>query len=99
MEYPRLVNNYPVHVYETGPDGQDFEVRYPDGRSIARGTSSWLITNNARYLKWVTNSYDLDFILNNVPLSAEINYLAESRFNESIAILCRVRISWKKNHL
>ena len=162
---------------------RDFEVSYPDGRSIARATSSWLIidrdtkriqrpdnnlnllnselagekafprnamklepaaengrctskfhvtisdldvnlhTNNARYLKWVTDSYDLDFILINVPLSAEINYLAESRFNESIAIniseesndrnvlnhsimrtsdnteLCRVRISWKKNHL
>jgi medium-chain acyl-[acyl-carrier-protein] hydrolase len=162
---------------------RDFEVSFPDGRSIARATSSWLIidldtkriqrpdnnlsrlnselpgektfprnamklesavgndcnsrpfrvtisdldinlhTNNTRYLKWVTDSYDLDFILNNVPLSAEINYLAESRFNESSAIniskesndsnvlnhsimrtsdnteLCRVRISWKKNHL
>jgi len=216
MEYPKLEKNYPVHVYETGPDGRlnlhsffnylqdiasdhalqlgfgrddlmkqnhfwvlsriysemsfwpswgetiilktwprgtdrlfairDFEARYPDGRPVARATSSWLIidrdtkriqrpdnnltrlnselmcekafpgnamklepaggnvrntppfhvtisdldvnlhTNNARYLKWVTDSYDLDFILKNVPLSAEINYLAESRFNESIAI-------------
>ena len=253
MEYPRLEKNYPVHVYETGPDGRlnlhslfdylqdiasdhavqlgfgrddlmkqnhfwvlsriyaeiiflpswgetirlktwprgtdrlfairDFEACYPNGRPVARATSSWLIidrdtkriqrpdsnlsrlnsdlpgekafprnamkletavrnnrntppfhvtindldvnlhTNNARYLKWVTDSYDLDFILNNVPLSAEINYLAESHFNESIAIttseesndsnvlnhsimrtsdnteLCRVRISWKKNHM
>jgi acyl-ACP thioesterase len=125
---------------------RDFEARYPDGRSIAHATSSWLIvdrdtkriqrpennlsllnseltdekalprnamklelayengrstppfhvsisdldinlhTNNARYLKWITDSYDLDFILNNVPLSAEINYLAESRFNDNIAI-------------
>jgi acyl-ACP thioesterase len=216
MEYQKLEKEYPVHVYETGPDGRlnlhslfdyfqdiasdhavllgfgrddlmkknhfwvlsriyaeisvwpswgesisvktwtrgtdrlfalrDFEVRYPEGRSIARATSSWLIidrdtkriqrpennlsllnseltdekalprnamklepdsengrstppfhvsisdldinlhTNNARYLKWVTDSYDLDFILNNVPLSAEINYLAESRFNDNIAI-------------
>jgi medium-chain acyl-[acyl-carrier-protein] hydrolase len=46
-----------------------------------------LHTNNTSYLKWVTDSYDLDFILNNVPLSAEINYLAESRFNESIVIM------------
>jgi len=46
-----------------------------------------LHTNNARYLKWVTDSYDLDFILKNVPLSAEINYLAESRFNDSIAVM------------
>jgi acyl-ACP thioesterase len=216
MEYPRLEKNYPVHVYQTGPDGRlnlhslfdylqdiasdhavqlgfgrddlmkqnhfwvlsriyaeisiwpswgetisvktwprgtdklfairDFEVRYPDGRPVARATSSWLIidletkriqrpdnnlsllnselagekefirnamklepasgngrstskfnvtisdldinlhTNMSRYPKWVTDSYDLDFILNNVPLSAEINYLAESHINESIAI-------------
>jgi medium-chain acyl-[acyl-carrier-protein] hydrolase len=216
MEYQKLEKEYPVHVYETGPDGRlnlhslfdyfpaiasdhavllgfgrddlmkqnhfwvlsriyaeitvwpswgesinvktwtrgtdrlfavrDFEARYPDGRSIAHATSSWLIvdrdtkriqrpennlsllnseltdekalprnamklefasengrstppfhvslsdldinlhTNNARYLKWITDSYDLDFILNNVPLSAEINYLAESRFNDNIAI-------------
>ncbi len=126
---------------------RDFEARYPDGRSVARATSSWLIidrdsrriqrpdnnlskydpdspgekalsrnaiklepadpnghrtqqfsvrisdldinlhTNNARYLKWVTDSYDLDFVLRNVPLSAEINYLAESRYNDSIAIV------------
>jgi acyl-ACP thioesterase len=45
-----------------------------------------LHTNNVRYLKWVTDSYDLDFILNNIPLSAEINYLAESRINEDICI-------------
>jgi acyl-ACP thioesterase len=217
MEYLKLEKEYPVHVYETGPDGRlnlhslfdylqdiasdhavqlgfgrddllkenhfwvlsriyaeipvwpswgeticvktwtrgtdrlfalrDFEVRYPDGRLISRATSSWLIidldtkriqrpdkylrlmiseltdikafprnamklerateksqsspsfhvtisdldinlhTNNARYLKWVTDSYDLDFILNNVPLSAEINYLAESRFNDNITIM------------
>jgi acyl-ACP thioesterase len=46
-----------------------------------------LHTNNTKYLKWVTDSYDLDFILDNIPLSAEINYLAESHFNESIAIM------------
>jgi acyl-ACP thioesterase len=216
MEFPILEKEYPVHVYETGPDGRlnlhslfdyfqdiasdhavqlgfgrddlmkqnhlwilsriyaeisvwpswgetirlktwprgtdklfalrDFGARYDDGRSIARATSSWLIidldtkriqrpdnnlsllnfelggekalsrnairlepaavngtstypfhvtlsdldinmhTNMSRYLKWVTDSYDLDFILNNVPLSAEINYLAESHFSDSIAI-------------
>ncbi len=46
-----------------------------------------LHTNNARYLKWVTDSYDLDFIINNVPFSAEINYLAESHYNDPIAII------------
>jgi acyl-ACP thioesterase len=46
-----------------------------------------LHTNNTRYLKWVTDSYELNFVLNNSPLSAEINYLAESRFNENISIM------------
>ena len=45
-----------------------------------------LHTNNVRYLKWVSDSYDLDFIMNNEPQSAEINYLAESRFDEEIFI-------------
>ncbi len=45
-----------------------------------------LHTNNARYLKWITDSYSLKFILNHAPVSAEINYLAESRYNEEIII-------------
>jgi medium-chain acyl-[acyl-carrier-protein] hydrolase len=126
---------------------RDYEVRYSDGRNIARATSSWLIvdrntrrikrpdntlsmynsdlpretalsrnamkleplasenqsntllkvrisdldlnlhTNNTRYLKWVIDSYDLDFMINNVPLSAEINYLSESHYNDNISIM------------
>jgi len=217
MEYPEFTKEYPVHVYETGPDGKlslsplfdyfqdiasdhavrlgygrnelmrnnhfwvlsriysriyelpewgekliirtwprgtdklfalrDFEARFSDDTIAAKATSSWLIvdystkrvkrpdeelsrlnflpgcsgalernadkivfqsetplpgqpfsvkisdldvnlhTNNARYLRWVTDSYDLDFIMNNVPVSAEINYLAESRLNDSIVIM------------
>jgi len=45
-----------------------------------------LHANNVKYLKWATDSCDLDFIMNNVPYSAEINYLAESRLNDSIVI-------------
>jgi len=45
-----------------------------------------LHTNNVRYLNWVSDSYDLDFIMKNDPQSAEINYLAESRFDEEILI-------------
>jgi medium-chain acyl-[acyl-carrier-protein] hydrolase len=45
-----------------------------------------LHTNNVRYLKWVSDSYDLDFVMNFEPQSAEINYLAESRFDEEISI-------------
>ena len=46
-----------------------------------------LHTNNVRYLKWIIDSYDLDFVLNNVPISAEINYLAESHHNENISVM------------
>lgn len=46
-----------------------------------------LHSNNVKYLKWVTDTYDLDFVMNNIPYSVEINYLAESRFNDEIIIL------------
>lgn len=45
-----------------------------------------LHTNNVKYLKWVCDTYDLEFMLNNTPLSAEINYLAESMYDEEIMI-------------
>ncbi len=43
-------------------------------------------TNNTRYLNWIYNSYDLEFLINNCPKSAEINYLAESVYNDEIII-------------
>jgi acyl-ACP thioesterase len=43
-------------------------------------------TNNVRYLKWILDSYDLDFVMYNSPASVEINYLAESHYNEEIII-------------
>lgn len=126
---------------------RDYEAWFPDGKPVARATSSWLIvdqtnkriqrpdntlsrhneglpkdsalprnamklepvssgsvknnnlsvkisdldinlhTNNVRYLKWVTDSYNLDFILNHYPVSAEINYLAESHYNDIISVV------------
>ena len=45
-----------------------------------------LHTNNVQYLKWVYDTYSLDFLMKNVPQSAEINYLAESLFDEEIFI-------------
>jgi acyl-ACP thioesterase len=152
-----VISTWPVWedtiILKTWPNGTDklfalrnYEVRFPDGRHVASGTSSWLIldhttkkvqrpdstlsqynfathnesssiryatkidpaaengkvsptfrikvsdldvnlhTNNVRYLKWVSDSYDLDFIMKNDPQSAEINYLAESMFDEEIMI-------------
>lgn len=45
-----------------------------------------LHTNNVNYLKWVTDTYDLNFILTHLPQSAEINYLAESVHDEDVFI-------------
>jgi medium-chain acyl-[acyl-carrier-protein] hydrolase len=45
-----------------------------------------LHTNNANYLKWVYNTYDLNFVMHHHPCSAEINYLAESMFDDEIII-------------
>ncbi len=152
-----VINEWPLWeesiILKTWPNGTDklfalrnYEVRYPDGRHIASGTSSWLIldqstkkvqrpdsilsrynpnlhtetspvryatkidpsaengikspvfrikvsdldvnlhTNNVRYLKWASDTYNLDFIMTNNPQSAEINYLAESKFDEEIMI-------------
>jgi medium-chain acyl-[acyl-carrier-protein] hydrolase len=53
-----------------------------------------LHTNNVKYLKWVIDTYKLDFIMNHFVSSAEINYLAESLYNEEIII----RTSAKKEN-
>ncbi|HEX7493103.1 MAG TPA: acyl-ACP thioesterase domain-containing protein [Bacteroidales bacterium] len=149
-EWPVWEDSIIVNTWPNGTDNifalRNYEVKYPDGRHIASGTSSWLIldrttkkvqrpdsilsqynsdlhsesspiryatkidpaaesgqrspifrikvsdldvnlhTNNVRYLKWVNDCYNLDFVMNNEPQSAEINYLAESMFDEEILI-------------
>jgi medium-chain acyl-[acyl-carrier-protein] hydrolase len=45
-----------------------------------------LHTNNVKYLAWVSDCYNLEFVLKNFPRSAEINYLAESQFDEEVVI-------------
>jgi len=45
-----------------------------------------LHTNNVRYLKWVVDSYNLEFVMKNIPQSVEINYLAESVYDQEIII-------------
>jgi len=46
-----------------------------------------LHTNNVNYIKWVSDTYDVDFVMNHAPLSVEINYLAESVIGDEIYIL------------
>jgi medium-chain acyl-[acyl-carrier-protein] hydrolase len=43
-------------------------------------------TNNVKYLNWVYDSYTLEFMMHNLPQSVEINYLAESKFDEEVII-------------
>jgi acyl-ACP thioesterase len=149
-ELPEWGDRIVVKTWPRGTDKlfalRDYEVIYPEGKTVALATSSWLIvdrktmriqrpdnalgkfnnepemdhaltrnaqklindgpegeitsrftvrvsdldinlhTNNARYFKWINDSYDPDFIMNHVPAYAEINYLAESHFNEEIII-------------
>jgi medium-chain acyl-[acyl-carrier-protein] hydrolase len=46
-----------------------------------------LHTNNVKYIKWVTDTYDLDHVMNHTPLSLEVNYIAESVFGEEVYIM------------
>jgi medium-chain acyl-[acyl-carrier-protein] hydrolase len=45
-----------------------------------------LHTNNVNYIKWVTDTYDLNFVMNHQVCSAEINYLAEAVYSDEISI-------------
>jgi acyl-ACP thioesterase len=45
-----------------------------------------LHTNNVKYIKWVTDTYDLNFIMSHIPVSMEVNYLAESVFGEEVFV-------------
>jgi medium-chain acyl-[acyl-carrier-protein] hydrolase len=53
-----------------------------------------LHTNNVVYLEWITDSYDLEFRMSYVPVTLEINYMAESRWDDEL----KVRKSEDKNH-
>jgi medium-chain acyl-[acyl-carrier-protein] hydrolase len=64
-------------VDETGKKSLPFRVRHSD-------LDINLHTNNAMYIKWITDSYDLDFRMSHFPSSFEINYLAESRWDDEI---------------
>lgn len=64
---------------ENGNSSEEFKVKLSD-------LDVNLHTNNVNYLKWTLDSYDLNFALNHVPSSVEINYLAESMYGESIFI-------------
>ena len=45
-----------------------------------------LHTNNVHYLQWALDSYEPEFLMGHHARSVEINFLAESRCGEEIAI-------------
>ena len=45
-----------------------------------------LHTNNVSYIRWVIDSYNLDFVMNKLPVSVEINYMSESVCGEEVFI-------------
>jgi len=74
MEPFLFEKEFRVYVYDTGPDGK---------LSLS---SLFNYTNNVRYLQWIYDTYDLDFVMKNIPQSAEINYLSESLLNEEVYV-------------
>jgi medium-chain acyl-[acyl-carrier-protein] hydrolase len=66
-------------VSENGLVSNDFKIKVSD-------LDVNLHTNNARYITWVTDTYELNFILNHTPVSMEVNYLAESIFGEDVFV-------------
>lgn len=64
---------------DTGIESLPFKVKVSD-------IDLNLHTNNVQYLKWACDTYGIDFVIKNIPKSAEINYLAESVFDEDIVI-------------
>lgn len=82
---PKFMNPLPRNANKLDPvDGESliasrFRVRISD-------LDINLHTNNVMYLKWVIDTMNPGFILNNIPVFIEINYLAESHFDDEIII-------------
>lgn len=66
-------------VHEDVKTGKPFRVKISD-------LDINLHTNNVGYIKWISDSYDLEFRLSKVPLSVEVNYLAESRWDDELTV-------------
>jgi medium-chain acyl-[acyl-carrier-protein] hydrolase len=62
---------------ENGKSGAPFRVKQSD-------LDVNLHTNHAVYIKWAADSYDLDFRLKHLPVTVEVNYIAESKWDEEI---------------
>jgi acyl-ACP thioesterase len=57
-----------------------------------------LHTNNVKYLQWISDSYDIDFVKENCIHSIEINYLSESFYNDEVYLQTRTDTDSYCNH-
>jgi acyl-ACP thioesterase len=57
-----------------------------------------LHTNNVKYFQWINDSYDIDFIKQNIIHSTEINYLSELFYNDEVFLQTRVGNDSYYNH-
>lgn len=76
----------PVRTAEKLPESGEGKISSSKFRVPVSDLDINLHTNNANYLKWIYNTYDLNFVINHHPCSVEINYLAESKVEEEIVI-------------
>lgn len=77
------LERYPSKLHETVNTtyaSKEFPVRYSD-------LDINMHVNNVQYIKWIIDSYPLDFILGNRFESAEINYISESVPGDEITLL------------
>ena len=57
-----------------------------------------LHTNNVKYLQWINDSYDIDFVKQNIIYSTEINYLSESFCNDEVFLQTSIDSNSYYNH-
>jgi len=57
-----------------------------------------LHTNNVKYLQWISDAYDIDFVKQNTVYSTEINYLSESFYNDEVFVQTRADNDGYYNH-
>ena len=94
------------------PETQESPLRYASKLEFAEGETTNsdpfkvkisdldinLHTNNVKYLQWINDSYDIDFIKQNTIYSTEINYLSESFYNDEIFLQTRADSDGYYNH-
>jgi acyl-ACP thioesterase len=57
-----------------------------------------LHTNNVKYLQWINDSYDIDFVKQKSIHSTEINYLSELFYNDEVFLQTRADADSYYNH-